>query len=93
MSWDALSAQFFNEYLLLLEVESPMLQMGQPGRLTEMEKIIAAYTVGTIDKGGAIGRVGKDAFKDVIPRFHNIGSRPIYLTACSITMSLVRRLC
>lgn len=75
VSWDALSAQFFNEYLLRLEVESPMPQMGQPGRLTEMEKIIAAYTAGTIDKGEAIGRVGKDAFKDVIRRFHNIGSR------------------
>jgi len=51
VSWDALSAQFFNEYLLRLEVESPMPQMGQPGRLTEMEKIIAAYKVGTIGKG------------------------------------------
>jgi hypothetical protein len=75
VSWDDLSAQFFNEYLQRLESDSPMPQMGQPGRLTEMEKIIAAYKTSAIDQGAAIERVGKNAFQDVIPRFHNVGSR------------------
>ena len=74
VSWDELSSQFFNEYLIRLRSESPMPQMGQPGRQTAMERIISAYEVGAIDKGEAIIRVGRDAFRDVILRFHNVGS-------------------
>jgi len=74
VSWDILSNQFFNEYLQRLETEDPMPQLGQPGKRTVMEKIVGQFKRGSINEGRAVELVGKDAFKDVIRRFHNIGS-------------------
>lgn len=74
INWETLSSQFFKEYLDRLSVESPLPQLEIPGRLTVMERIIAAFRSGSIDQHEAIARVGRDAFKDVIHRFHNVGS-------------------
>lgn len=73
--WDVLSKEFFDQYLKRLDIESPLPQAGLPGRLTTMERIIQAVKAGAIDRGEAIGRVGDDAFGDVIRRFHNLGRR------------------
>jgi hypothetical protein len=74
VSWEYLSKQFFHEYLNRLNLESPMPQLYQPGRLAVMVRIIAEYKSGKLDEQGAIDRVGNEAFGDVIKRFHNVGS-------------------
>jgi len=56
-----------------------MPQLNFRGRQTVMERIIQEYRVGRINKNKAIDKISKEAFGDVIPRFHNLyhGSIPV----------------
>lgn len=73
ISWEELSNEFFGQYLQRLSIEDPMPQLENPGRLTVMERIVQKYKAGRIDRGAAVEEVGKEAFGDVIRRFHNLG--------------------
>ena len=75
VSWDVLSREFLDQYIARLSVRSPMPQLGQPGRITVMERIVAKYRSGGIDYEQAIQLVGQKAFDDVVPRFQNLGRR------------------
>ena len=72
---DDLAAAFFDLYADRLASGQP--QLATPGRLTEMERIVAAHRLGRIDRGEAIARVGERAFGDVLPRFHTVFDRPL----------------
>jgi hypothetical protein len=65
-----LAEAFFEVYLDRLKEGKP--QLFQPGRQTVMEQIVALHNLGKLDKGAAIERVEREAFGDVIPRFHTV---------------------
>jgi HNH endonuclease len=66
-----LAETFFDLYLNRLAAGRP--QLSYPGRQTVMERIVALYNLGKLDRGAAIERVALEAFSDVIPRFHTVG--------------------
>lgn len=70
VSMSKLAEEFFRLYLKRLENGKP--QLFHPNRRTAMEKIIDLYHLGKIDHAEAINRVEKEAFHDVIPRFHTV---------------------
>jgi hypothetical protein len=65
-----LAEDFFDMYLERLKNGKPQLVL--PNRRTAMEKIVDMYNLGKIDRTLAIERVEKEAFHDVVPRFHNL---------------------
>jgi hypothetical protein len=73
ISWADLSNAFFEQYRLRLEQNGAMPQGALPTRRTTMERIVAEYRLGGITDAHAIDAVGREAFGDVIPRFHNLG--------------------
>lgn len=70
ISMSELSEAFLSLYTDRLKFGKP--QISQPGRLTVMERIVELYSIGSIDYNQAIYRVQREAFGDVIPRFHTI---------------------
>lgn len=70
VSMSELAEEFFQLYSKRLENGKP--QLFQPKRRTAMEKIIDLYHLGKIDRFEAINKVEKEAFHDVIPRFHTV---------------------
>ena len=72
VSWDHLSLEFLNQYKTRLNVDDPMPQLDNPSRKTVMERIVQANNL-NLSLDEAISEVGKNAFGDVIHRFHNIG--------------------
>lgn len=72
VTWDELSASFFDEYKKRLTA-NPMPQQATRGRLTVLERIVQDESMGRITTTEAIDRVSTDGFKDVVPRFQTIG--------------------
>ena len=72
ISWEDLSRSFLKNYETRLQT-SPMPQLSNSSRLTEMEKITRTLQKGKIDRSQAIDQVGRNAFEDVVHRFHTIG--------------------
>ena len=72
ISWDDLSRSFLKNYETRLQT-NPMPQLSNSSRLTEMEKITRTLQKGKIDRSQAIDQVGRNAFEDVVHRFHTIG--------------------
>jgi len=70
-----LSQDFFDVYLARLENGKPQLVM--PNRLTVMERIVEQYRLEKLTREQAILRVEKEAFSDVIPRFHKVDNEPV----------------
>jgi hypothetical protein len=71
ISMTELAEAFFGLYQhRLSEFKRPQLSIAH--RLTVMERIIELYAMGTINYTQAIQKVEREAFKDVIPRFHTI---------------------
>jgi hypothetical protein len=71
VAWSFLSEEFLKQYKNRLE-GCVMPQQINPNRQTVMERIISQLNHGNLTWTEAVGRVGTDAFNDVIPRFHNI---------------------
>jgi hypothetical protein len=74
ISWDLLSKAFLDNYIDKLKGEVPLPQQTNPARQTVVERIVAQIRVGRLNYAEAIEQVGRDAFNDVIPRFHSIGA-------------------
>ncbi len=70
-----LAEAFFDLYVERLQAGKP--QLLTPGRLTVMERIVASFKHGAIDRDEAIVRVGREAFDDVLPRFHTVYDRAV----------------
>jgi hypothetical protein len=69
ISWAELSEEFFEQYRSRLDTAEPLPQQNTPGRRTVMEQIIAETRCG-LAREEAVARVGKEAFGDVVRRFH-----------------------
>ena len=72
VSWENLSLEFLSQYKQRLNVDDPMPQLDNPARKTVMERIVHAHNL-NLSLDEAVSEVGKNAFGDVIHRFHNIG--------------------
>ena len=70
-----LAEAFLDLYAERLQAGKP--QLLTPGRLTVMERVVALHRHGTIDRDEAVALVGRDAFADVVPRFHTVHDRPV----------------
>lgn len=70
-----LAEKFFDLFRNRLKNEMP--QLNQPNRMAVMERVINSYNLGKISKTQAIEIVAKDAFNDVIPRFHTVNNEPL----------------
>jgi hypothetical protein len=68
---DELAAAFLSVYRDRLQTDRP--QLGHPGRLTVMERIVAQERSGLLDSEEAAQKVAREAFDDVLPRFHTVG--------------------
>lgn len=75
VSMQDLAARFFDLYVERLRNGMPQLYM--PGRQTVMERIVALYNLGKLDRGTAIDLVEREAFDDVVPRFHTVNDTPV----------------
>lgn len=72
LNWHELSNIFLTNYEKRL-ADNVMPQLSHSNRLTEMEKIVRKLSLGTIQRDEATSLVGKNAFNDVVDRFHTIG--------------------
>ncbi|RDU38913.1 HNH endonuclease [Neobacillus piezotolerans] len=70
ISMNELAEDFFNMYLDRLKNGKP--QLANPNRKTAMERIISLYNLNKLSKTQAIERVEREAFNDVIERFHTV---------------------
>lgn len=70
VSMPELAEAFFDLYLDRLIEGKPQLLL--PGRQTIIEQIVALYNIGKLERGSAIERVEREAFGDVVPRFHTV---------------------
>lgn len=75
ISLDQLSSSFLDVYVERLKQGKP--QILNAGRLTKMERIVSLLDLGVISRDEAVQRVGKQAFVDVIPRFHTVFERSV----------------
>ncbi len=75
VSMPELAEAFLDLYAERLATGRPQLLL--PGRLTVMERILARHTAGAISREEAIARVARDAFGDVVPRFHTVGDASV----------------
>jgi hypothetical protein len=71
----SLATAFLDRYQERLRGGKP--QLVTPGRLTAMERIVALHQHGRLDREQAIETVARDAFGDVIPRFHVVNGAPL----------------
>lgn len=71
VGWNVLSEEFLKQYKNRLD-NAIMPQQTNPSRLTVMERIVSQLNHDHLTWSEAVERVGKDAFNDVIPRFHTI---------------------
>ena len=71
VGWNVLSEEFLKQYKNCLD-NAVMPQQTNPSRQTVMERIISQFNHGQLTGSEAVERVGKDAFNDVIPRFHTL---------------------
>ncbi len=52
-------------------------QLSHPNRVTVMERVVALHQADRIDHDEAVARVAREAFGDVLPRFHTVGDTPV----------------
>jgi hypothetical protein len=71
--WEDLSKAFLDIYIERLKEEAKP-QQSIPTRRTVMENIVNQIGVGSLNYENAIEQVGRNAFNDVIERFHTIGN-------------------
>lgn len=72
---EELANEFFELYRD--RVKRGMPQLNLPNRLTVMERIINEFNLGKIDKTKVIEKISRNAFNDVIPRFHTVNKQQI----------------
>jgi len=77
VSMTELAQDFFHRYRDRLASGKP--QLSNPDRKTVLERVVAAYTAGTLTETAAIDRVERQGFSDVVPRFHVVNGAPIPL--------------
>ncbi|HPZ85705.1 MAG TPA: hypothetical protein PLR82_05025 [Bacillota bacterium] len=65
-----LAGLFFEIYLVRLEVDMP--QLSDPTKSARVEQAIAGFKSGSLTREQAISRIEKEAFCDVLPRFHTV---------------------
>ncbi|MGG4409248.1 HNH endonuclease [Niallia taxi] len=70
-----LAEDFFDMYKERLKRGKP--QLATPNRQTAMERIVNLYNIGKLTRSQAVDKVEKDAFNDVIDRFHNVDNLQI----------------
>ena len=70
VSMNELAADFFYMYLERLKHGKP--QLATPNRQTAMERIVNEYNLKKITQTQAIEKVEREAFNDVIDRFHTV---------------------
>jgi len=73
VQWDELSLAFFLKYKQRLQAH-PMPQQSNPNRLTTLERIVRQVELGTLTDDQAVGKIAKEGFQDVVPRFQTIGT-------------------
>jgi 5-methylcytosine-specific restriction endonuclease McrA len=78
VTWEHLSLEFLNQYKSRLNIVDPMPQLDNPSRKTVMERIVEASNI-NLSLDEAVSEVGKNAFGDVIHRFHNLGESKEFL--------------
>lgn len=76
VSMNELAEVFFDLYVTRLR-NGGRPQLSHPNRLTVMERVVTLHNAGRIDREEAIARVARDAFDDVLPRFHTVGDRAV----------------
>ncbi|HHY12556.1 MAG TPA: hypothetical protein GX529_07985 [Firmicutes bacterium] len=67
-----LAELFFEIYTGRLRVNMP--QLSNPDKCTHVEQAIAGFKAGTLTREQAVSRIERDAFGDVLERFHNLDS-------------------
>ena len=72
-----LATEFFDLYLNRLNQNNNMPQLNHDTRTTVMEQAVMKYKNGILTYGDTIDYVAKNAFNDVIPRFHVMDRKPI----------------
>lgn len=75
ITMERLAREFFDLYNARLDNGMP--QLDHETRLTVMERVVARYKGGVIGYDEAIDYVAKNAFSDVVPRFHNLDRMPL----------------
>ena len=75
VSMRELAEEFFDQYSRRLQDGMP--QLDNPARQTKMENIVSRFNIGKVTKDEAIEFVEKNAFADVVPRFHTVNSESI----------------
>lgn len=70
-----LAESFLDLYQERLTQNKPQLLLA--GRQTVMERVVGLLRAGRIERGGAIDRVAREAFGDVLPRFHTVWDQAV----------------
>jgi 5-methylcytosine-specific restriction endonuclease McrA len=78
ISMSELAESFFDQYLLRLESNKP--QLLTPNRRTVMENIVDLYKLDKLTRTQAIAKVEREAFNDVIHRFHTVNNMVLPVT-------------
>lgn len=81
VDWSELADKFLNKYIARLSTQDPMPQLGLPGRLTVMERVVAKLKAGTISPSQGVEEVALAGLNDVVPRFQTINSDPKFIGA------------
>jgi len=85
VSMQELAEAFFDLYTSRLQNGKPQLLL--PHRQTVMERIIALHTLGRLDRMEAIESVEREAFGDVLPRFHTLNNMSLPVSFYEHTVS------
>ncbi|CAN5495916.1 hypothetical protein BH23CHL2_BH23CHL2_06370 [soil metagenome] len=72
---EELAEAFFDLYVDRLRVPKPQILI--PNRLTVMERTVQRHNLGQLTREQAIVHVAREAFGDVLPRFHTVNNEPI----------------
>lgn len=75
--WSDLSKQFYWEYKNRIDFSDPIPQQMNPARRTVVEQILLQDNDRQISQEQAIEEIGKNAFNDVLPRFHHLNKLDI----------------
>lgn len=75
VTMNELAEDFFDMYKERLENGKP--QLATPNRQTAMERIVNLYNIGKLTRSQALEKVEREAFNDVIDRFHNVDNLQI----------------
>jgi 5-methylcytosine-specific restriction endonuclease McrA len=75
---EQLAGDFFGVYKERLTSGRP--QLAQPNRWTIMERVVVQERTGMLSRDEAIAYVAREAFNDVLPRFHTVSDRSLPFT-------------